>query len=86
MRNQRSVLAIAIVTGEENEAEGLPVLTVYATEENKYVILEGKEEIESALNESLQHLEEPNSTVLFLAVEEIEKSQRRRRARRGGAE
>ena len=85
MRNQRSVLAIAFVTGEENEAEGLPVLTVCVTEENKYIILSGKEEIDRALNESLQHLREPNSTVLFLAVEEIERSQRRRRIRRGGA-
>ncbi|VEP18013.1 hypothetical protein H1P_6720004 [Hyella patelloides LEGE 07179] len=81
--NERPVLSIALVTGEEIESLGLPVLKVCATRENNYMILSGQNHLENALNESLQHLEEPNSTVLFLAVEVVPAAQRRRRVRGG---
>ncbi|WP_144876091.1 hypothetical protein [Hyella patelloides] len=83
MRNNLPVLSIALVTGEDIEPAGLKVLRVCVTEEDNYLILSGIEEIERAIIESLKHLEELNSTVLFLAVERVPANQRRRR--RGAA-
>ena len=85
MNSSLPVLSIALVTGEGIEPAGLPVLTACVTKEGDYFIISGRKEIEKALNESLKHLEEPNSTVLFLAVKVIPANRRpRRREIRGG--
>ena len=86
MAESLPVLSFVLVTGEGIESRGLPVLKVYKSESNQYIILEGGEEIENALHESFQNLEEAHSTVRFFAVDLVPTGQRtRRRVRRGGA-
>ncbi|VEP16502.1 hypothetical protein H1P_4590004 [Hyella patelloides LEGE 07179] len=86
MAESLPVLSFVLVTGEGIEPAGLPVLRVYKSESNQYIILEGENEIENALNESFQHLEEAHSTVRFFAVDVIPTGQRTRSrsVRRGG--
>ncbi|VEP12087.1 hypothetical protein H1P_1330006 [Hyella patelloides LEGE 07179] len=83
MSDRLPVIGIAFVTGLEVESAGLPVLRVFASNGN-YQILEGVKQIEDALIESLQHLSiagETSYVVRFWAVEEIERTQRRRTTR-----
>ena len=81
MSKKNRVLSIAFVTGEDIEPKGLPVLKIYKGK-NQYILLEGEEAITSALIESLEHLEQPDHTLLFLVVDIV--SKRPRRQEKGG--
>ncbi len=78
---QLPVLSIAFVTGENIEPRGLPKLKVYEQGEN-YILAEGYQEIESALIKSIKHLRESDHTLVFLAVEIVPETERRRSRRR----
>ncbi len=77
---QLPVLSIAFVTGEKIEPRGLPKLKVYEKGEN-YILVEGYQEIESALIKSIKHLRESDHTLVFLAVEIVPETERRRTRR-----
>ena len=68
MLNNDDVISIAIVTGEDIEPAGLPVLKVYRRG-SKYVLGEGKEQIENAVIESIKQRGGQSTTLLFLRVE-----------------
>ncbi len=57
MNNQTYVLSITLVTGEDTETEGLPVLTVYKGKRS-YCIFDDDKAVNTAIIESIKHLEE----------------------------
>ncbi len=78
MSEKKPVLGIAFVISEPIEAQGLQVLKVYRRGNSLY-LGEGQELVISALIESLSHLEASNHTVLFLAVDIVPTTSKRRR-------
>ncbi len=76
------VISIAIVTGEDIEPAGLPVLKVYRSG-NTYILDEGKKQIENAVIESIKQLGGRSTTLLFLRVEILPITSRESR---GGAD
>ena len=72
-----SVIAIAIVTGEDIEPTGLPVLTVKRIGE-RYFLQSGKHHLEKAVEEAIEHLDKSDRTLVFLAVD-VQPMERRQR-------
>ena len=83
MNNQTYVLSITLVTGEERKAEGLPVLKVYKGERS-YSIFDDDQAINTAIIESLKHLDKSHCLQVSLAVEVIPGEIRTRRQGKGG--
>ena len=82
MSERKPVLGIAFVLSEPIQAEGLQVLKVYRRP-NGYALGEGIELVISALNETLSHLGTNDHTLLFLAVDIVPTTSKRKRRRRG---
>lgn len=79
MSNHRPVLSVVFVTGEENSINsvGLPTLKVYVSGE--HLVVEDSQQIKAALIESLKHLGQEYHSVVFLAVEIVSVTERKRR-------
>ncbi len=68
MSERKPLLGIAFVISEPIQAEGLPILEVYRTDDG-YVLGQGTELVVSALKKSISNLGTSNHTVLFLAID-----------------
>ena len=76
------VISIALITGEDIEPALLTVLTVYQ-DGDKYVLGDGKKQIENAVIESIKQLGGTSASFLYLKVEILPMPEKRRRTRGG---
>ena len=83
MSKKSFVLSITLVTGEERETKGLPVLKVYKSKKT-YSVFDDDQAMASAIIESIKHLEESHCIEVTLADDVIHGDKITRRQRKGG--